>query len=77
MAVHQHDESLPMTLGLMARCRRFISRRVPGSSAGMPTDEPPCTRLDVTDGTESGSVSGPRPWTREGAALARRLAPEM
>lgn len=79
MAVHQHDESLPMTLGLGWRGAAGSSH----GGAGVfrwDADRRAAvrTRLDVTDGTESGSVSGPRPWgDQEGAALARRLAPEM
>ncbi|MFN8125666.1 MAG: AAA family ATPase [Candidatus Nanopelagicales bacterium] len=79
MAVHQHDEALPMTLGFGWRgtggtphSGTAVFRWDAHARAALRS------RMDVSDGTHEGSVSGPRPWgDQPGASIARRLAPQM
>ena len=79
MAIHQHDETLPMTLGFgwllpdgtthsgSGQFRWDADRKVAVR-----------TRMDLDDGTAQTHVEGHRPWAGQpGAEAARALGPEF
>ncbi len=79
MAIHHHDESLPMTLGFGWTTPQGARHAATGVFHWDPQRRAALrTRLEVDDGREKGFVSGPRPWAGQpGAPLARELAPEI
>lgn len=78
MAIHQHDETLPMTLGF-----GWLMDGAEHSGSGQFRWDPDRkvavrTRMDVFDGVQDTHVEGPRPWAGQpGAEVARALGPEF
>jgi hypothetical protein len=79
MAVHNHDESLPMTLGFGWTAGPDVRHGATGVFAWDSQRRAALrTRLEVDDGSRRGEVSGVRPWAGQpGADVARALAPEI
>ncbi|MCH9815932.1 MAG: AAA family ATPase [Actinomycetia bacterium] len=79
MAIHRHDESLPMTLGFGWRApdgSRHAGSGVFRWDAQHRSGRR--ERMYVDNGELQSHVDGPRPWGgQEGAAVARQLAPEF
>lgn len=79
MAIHRHDESLPMTLGFGWTGPGGVLHQ--GSGVFVWDPDKACavrTHMTVDDGTTASRVAGPRPWTgQEGAPVALSLAPEF
>lgn len=79
MAIHRHDESLPMTLGFgwtspdgSRHAGSGVFRWDPGKRTAVRD------RLNVDNGEVSTHVQGLRPWGHQpGAEIARQLAPEF
>jgi hypothetical protein len=79
MAVHRHDESVPMTLGLGWTAADGSLHQGSGVFVWDPeTAQAVRTVLKVDDGTTATAVTGARPWRGQpGAAVAESLAPEL
>ncbi len=79
MAIHQHDETLPMTLGFGWTAPDGTTHSGSGEFRWDPEQKVAVrTRMTMHDGTVAGVVDGPRPWGGQpGAAMARELGPEF
>lgn len=79
MAIHQHDETLPMTLGFGWTTADGSQRSGAAEFRWDATDKVAIrTRMDMHDGTSAQSVTGVRPWAGQaGAAMAAALGPEF
>ncbi len=79
MAIHQHDEDLPMTLGFGWNSPDGGTR----SGAAQFRWDPELkvarrTRMDMAHDGTTAVVTGPRPWTGQpGAAMAHDMGPEF
>lgn len=79
MAVHKHDEALPMTLGFGWQAPDGQRHNGFGEFRWDPRHRMARrSRMFVDNGNESGFIDGPRPWGDQPArTIARRLAPEF
>lgn len=79
MAIHQHDETLPMTLGFGWTAPDGSLHSGSGEFRWDPQRRAAVrTRMDVFDGSTRAHVTGPRPWAgQSGAEIARQLGPEF
>ncbi len=79
MAVHQHDETLPMTLGFGWTAPDGALHSGSGVFRWDPQKRTARrTRMNMFDGTNDAYVEGERPWGGQpGAELARSLGPEF
>jgi len=79
MAVHRHDETLPMTLGFGWSAPDGTRHSGAGIFHWDPTRRAGIrTRMIVNNGVEESHVDGMRPWGGQpGAEIARQLGPEF
>ncbi len=79
MAIHRHDESLPMTLGFGWNGPGGARREGSGVFVWDPVAaQARRTTMSIDDGTTATRVTGSRPWTGQaGAPVALALAPEF
>lgn len=79
MAIHQHDETLPMTLGFGWTAPDGSVHSGSGVFHWNPRHRAATrTRMNVSDGITDSFVEGERPWGGQpGAELARELGPEF
>lgn len=79
MAIHQHDETLPMTLGFGWTAPDGSPRSGSAEFRWDPVDKVARRiRMDMHDGVSAQSVTGVRPWAgQEGAEMAALLGPEF
>ncbi|MDZ7577701.1 MAG: DUF3696 domain-containing protein [Candidatus Nanopelagicales bacterium] len=79
MAVHRHDDTIPMTLGFGWTTREGGEHSGSGEFRWDPSRRVAVrTRFHVDEGGGQAHIDGPRPWGNQpAAAIARRLAPEF
>ena len=79
MAIHQHDKTLPMTLGFGWTAPDGSHHSGSGVFRWDPQRRVAVrTRMNVSDGVTDSYVEGPRPWGGQpGAELAHALGPEF
>lgn len=79
MAVHRHDLATPITLGFGWVTERGIARESAISFSWDPEARAAIrSRTQLTNGTERGWLTGPRPWDGQpGVALQRELTGEF
>lgn len=79
MAIHQHDETHPMTLGFGWTAPDGSLRSGSAEFRWDPVDKVARRiRMDMHDGVSAQSVTGVRPWEgQEGAEMAALLGPEF